>query len=526
MILNAVLTLLVSLVLISAVEALYRRSFEKIDVLPRTRVQAFAVQILVVAGFILLLWAMTGRVYLSASACAVFVLMLIGISMVKKRVLYEPLVLHDFALAGQALQYPGLYIAFVGYARFAALALFVLMVLAAFIHFEVPQLASLGAYAVVLGFAVATLLCTFFMSFRLRKQVGAYLGQPEKDIARYGFITSLCLYAVDLYTNPFREKIYMSAPPFVKTDSVAVKPHIILVQAESFVSPDRLIVGNVKDARSEDLMPYWSEFMASGHTGRFEVPAWGANTMRTEFGVLTGKTEDQLGMFRFNPLLGIQKNYCWSMAYFLQSQGYKTMALHPFKAGFFGRNKKYPRLGFDEFMDESYFQEAERRGPYVSDESLAEICFEQLTEETDPVFQFVITMETHGPWGKDRFRKNEGDRGWARPPYRFMGHDLGAYAYHLDGLDSLIGMFRERAQELDRPVVFGLYGDHQPALPLSMIKDGGIDNSTNYLIWANNDVPVFIPDNMLSYHEIGLRLLGISGLIKTDDPQVVGRAVQ
>ena len=71
---------------------------------------------------------------------------------------------------------------------------------------------------------------------------------------------------------------------------------VVLVQAESFFDPARL------DPGLGGLLPAYEGLRAAAALrGRLLVPAWGANTVRTEFAVLTGLSEAALGLDRFNP---------------------------------------------------------------------------------------------------------------------------------------------------------------------------------------------------------------------------------
>src|SRR5204863_52509 len=72
---------------------------------------------------------------------------------------------------------------------------------------------------------------------------------------------------------------------------------VIIVQCESFFDARRL-----SPLIQRDFLAGFDACRASaGLFGRFDVPAWGANTMRAEFAVLTGVPESELGYDRFNP---------------------------------------------------------------------------------------------------------------------------------------------------------------------------------------------------------------------------------
>ena len=81
--------------------------------------------------------------------------------------------------------------------------------------------------------------------------------------------------------------------------------------------------------------------------GRLAVPAWGANTMRAEFAVLTGVPESELGYDRFNPYYALARVPLESQVWRLRRAGYRTICLHPFDRRFFRRDLAMPALGFE-----------------------------------------------------------------------------------------------------------------------------------------------------------------------------------
>ena len=74
------------------------------------------------------------------------------------------------------------------------------------------------------------------------------------------------------------------------------------------------------------------------------------------------------------------------------------MCVHPYPASFYNRDKVFPLLGFDEFIDIHSFDGVAKTGPYIGDIALAEkVCAVLRDSSSQPIFIFVITMENHGP---------------------------------------------------------------------------------------------------------------------------------
>jgi phosphoglycerol transferase MdoB-like AlkP superfamily enzyme len=251
------------------------------------------------------------------------------------------------------------------------------------------------------------------------------------------------------------------------------------VQLESFFDARRL-----GPLMPPDLLPGFDRLCAGAvQAGRLAVPCWGANTVRSEFAVLTGIGQAALGLDRFNPYERFAqtpgRSPLRSLAWEMKGRGYRTICLHPFDKRFYARASVMPKLGFDEFRGLEAFTGAARSGPYVSDRAVGEAIAGILRAEGPAVFVFAMTMGNHGPWGEDG----------GHPP-------LPAWAGGLDGLPEAAGLrgFLAGLAESDAMLapmmeamppggVLAVYGDHQPSLPAAFAALGLADESTDYAIW-------------------------------------------
>jgi phosphoglycerol transferase MdoB-like AlkP superfamily enzyme len=174
----------------------------------------------------------------------------------------------------------------------------------------------------------------------------------------------------------------------------------------------------------------------------------------------------------------------------LKTRGYRTLCLHPYPASFFSRDRVFPELGFDEFLDLKSFENAERQGPYVADSEVTRRILAALTTPGRPLFVFAITMENHGP-------------------YHLEGRDeLEIYLRHLRNADRMIGEICGALKD----GVFCIYGDHVPGLPQVYAARGYDDSRTDYLIWSGADRTPRRADR--EAHELGVRLLEIASVKK------------
>ncbi|HWD58790.1 MAG TPA: LTA synthase family protein [Stellaceae bacterium] len=248
------------------------------------------------------------------------------------------------------------------------------------------------------------------------------------------------------------------AAPALRGERAAARP-IVLVQCESFFDARRALPGLPRD-----LLAGFDAACADGMHGRLTVPAWGANTTRAEFAVLTGLDEAQLGYDRFNPYHALARRPLASQVWRLRAAGYRTICLHPFDRRFFRRDLAMPALGFETFLGRETLGGG-RRPPYRSDPELAGDILRVLGEAGPRTFIFAITMGNHGPW----FSEDDG---------------LAAYLAGLRRSDEMIGLLVRGLGRRRDDTLFGFYGDHLPSLPRVFARLGFDDWRSDYAIWG------------------------------------------
>jgi hypothetical protein len=139
----------------------------------------------------------------------------------------------------------------------------------------------------------------------------------EHDLVRLGLFGFLWRYAAELrrevrVTTPFAE------PPLsLPADSLA---HLVVVQSESFFDPRTLWAG----IRTDVLETFDATCREALAHGPLRVPAWGANTIRTEFAFLFGLTPAQQGVHQFQPYRRLALQGLPQLVSWLKQAGYRT----------------------------------------------------------------------------------------------------------------------------------------------------------------------------------------------------------
>ena len=203
--------------------------------------------------------------------------------------------------------------------------------------------------------------------------------------------------------------------------------------------------------------------------------------MRPEFCFLTGLSPESLDIHRFNPYRRVARRPLRALPRVLREAGYNTTCLHPHPARFFRRDRAFPLMGFDRFLDDREFPGAKRCGPYISDEAVTDKLMQELEQSTAPTCFFVITMENHGPLHLENVAPGEIEDLYDEAPPAGC-EDLTIYLRHLRNADRQLGRLRKYLASRSRPTVLCFYGEHLPSMPKVYDVLGLPDGRTDYFI--------------------------------------------
>ncbi|VWD36237.1 putative capsular polysaccharide biosynthesis sulfatase membrane protein [Burkholderia contaminans] len=462
----------------------------------RRTARSSALHILSVTWIAVLVLAVTSRPIFAAFVALALVGLVVAISNAKYESLREPFVFTDLSLFSQLFSHPRLYLPFLSIGKVVAIVVGVMLVIGGFA--AEPAVARSSTWLLLL------LLVVLFLAVRMLAAGLPLSLDPCVDQARHGFFAVFVAYLM----NGLRSATFailqraMVASPF-GAGRPQRRTDVIVIQSESFFD-----IRRVCDAvDSSGFVQLDRARREAVHYGELTVPAWGANTMRTEFAVLAGIPSAALGYAQFYPYAFVRRA-CISLARWFARAGYATLAIHPYYADFFGRNRVFPLLGFEQFLDIGHFKDAARAGPYVADAAVAEAVISTLNAQGDrPRFVFAMTMENHGPLhleqvlpGESSSRHTLGeDASW---------RDLTAYLRHIENADAMIGRLLDHLRASDRETVVCFYGDHVPALPHVFQKLGVTPQRSDYFIWRNygTDTP---ERRNLAAEELGSVLLDV-----------------
>lgn len=448
----------------------------------------------------LLLFALSNKSLFASTLSSLVVLGIISVNNIKYEALEKPLMPSDFLLAGHLLNTPDLFVRYIDLASSLCILLGVAAA-ALVLKFEKQQLAPTRYSILMRGVLVAVTL-TFFTGIPSAESIVArtysnnslsyFKWDPRSSVNQSGFFYTFIRMSEGLdFSIPEQhgdpslvlKAAAASLPPRGKVKPAGELPDIFVVQNEAFY-----------DLRQHELQVAGGAYAAFDRTagqaavsGNLQVPTVGGNTAKTEFSFLSGVETSILPSACEYPYRTLVRQNIWSIAWYLKSLGYATVAIHPYHRTFWDRSIAYPLLGFDRFIDHTHFAKQLREGFFVSDKAVADKMVEVRKSVKGPIFIFAVTMENHGPWDKARVAKQKqitvtGD---LTPRDRT---EVGRYLHHVANAGEMAFSLTHRLEQDGRPAVVAFYGDHAPALALTTrvpFRDGGSLWNTPYFIWKN-----------------------------------------
>ncbi len=426
---------------------------------PRRKMSALLrgrqLHLLLVAAFFGLFLAFSGGAVVSGLLTVALVALFTVVSNAKQRFLGEPLVFSDLALVVALFRHPRFYFTALSTAQKALLTaaapLLVIALSTLYVRRIEPHIAGVAIFLLSLASLVALISV-------MRRRGDANAPDLEADLHRHGLIGTLLLYWLR-----WRETVDPNPIPPVSPAASAVNAPdlLIVVQCESFADPVEL-TGDIDLA-----LPGLAQAREQAwQWGNLTVSGFGAYTMRTEYGVLFGRSEQELGFRRYDPFLTAHGETSYALPARLRNFSYRCFFVHPHDMRFYGRDRLMPAAGFDTLIGESSFPPLPPGNRYVDDGALGRAIGALIDQCSEPTLVYAVTMENHGPWSKDELTGSPGG--------------LGAYMRHLHSSDAMLAGQIDHLRRAGRSALLVFFGDHRPSIP-GVLEPGGARH-TPYVI--------------------------------------------
>ena len=274
----------------------------------------------------------------------------------------------------------------------------------------------------------------------------------------------------------------------------AKSPNLIMIMNESF--SDLSVLGRFETDQA--YLPFFNSLKKNTIRGYADSSVYGGYTANSEFEFLTGCTK---AFLPGNPYLQYIKDYLPNVVSNIKTQdGYdKAVAIHPYNPSGYNRNRVYPLLHMDEFLDIDDFKNPLLVRKYISDASDYEML-ENLYENKkagSSLCLFNVTMQNHSSYDDTDYTFENPVKLTSMTLQPEAEQYLSLIKMSDDALKDLIAYF----EKVKDPVIIVLFGDHQPHLPdyfyqkvmgempdnLSQ-KDAMKRYQVPFMIWANYDI--------------------------------------
>lgn len=330
------------------------------------------------------------------------------------------------------------------------------------------------------------------------------------------------LHAPDGYSAKNTEEIALRSAETAKLENnTDIRPvNIITVMNEAWA--DLSYAGDLRT--NIDPMPYYHAMHENTIKGHTLVCITGGGTAKTEYEFLTGNSVKRFpGMV---PYVSYFTHDQYSLVTTLRDQGYRALAMHPYKASNWNRPSAYRLMHFEDFITQEDFDEdAERFRGFISDRANYQKIIELVENKEhsdDPLFVFDITMQNHGGYtnnsynGDVYFEDYSGEEGDSDAVNRYLSLSKET--------DNALMYLIEYFRGIEEPTLILMFGDHYPSLPDSVTENlSGVPldelsleeqqryYATPFFIWANYDIPEE-EDILTSTNFLGTLMLEQTGL--------------
>lgn len=325
----------------------------------------------------------------------------------------------------------------------------------------------------------------------------------KKGTYRNGYVLNFFLEIRDSFVVPpkgysaraveeLEDKYQEADSSYSKAD--VKKPTIIVVMNESFA--DLRLLGNLDT--NYPLTPFIDSLKENTTKGYALSSVFGAKTPNSEWEFGTGNSMAFLpeGSVVYQQYIDSKPN---SIVSTLKNQDYTCVAMHPYFATGWSRNKIYPTMGFDEmyFMDD--FDKNNIMREYITDEEMYNKIIDRFENKKakENLYIMGITMQNHGGYGDEYMN-------FPQTIYKYgvSYTDVNQYLQLVNESDKAVKKLIQYFEKVDEPVEIVFFGDHQPGLNnkfYEMMNGKGLSGlntqelqklyTVPFFIWTNYDTP-------------------------------------
>ena len=286
------------------------------------------------------------------------------------------------------------------------------------------------------------------------------------------------------------------------------KTNIIVVMNESFADINR-----VYNLGLESNIPYFDSLSNKENAikGTLYSSVYGGGTATAEWEVFTGNSAAYIPLNSVPLILYVNNNKQTIMSDAL-SQGYQTIAIHPYYQDGYNRLSSYPKLGFNKSIFIENMPDYERKDTfYASDKYTYNKLIKEYEnrDKSKNFFGYVLTMQNHLPYTTPNdFYMPDG--------YVENNEEFDEYLSLVRDSDDALKELIEYFEKQEEKTILLFFGDHHPNVGFEF-DEKNIENKwlatqeVPYLLWANFDIEEKQGED-ISFNLLSTLLYDYSGL--------------
>lgn len=226
--------------------------------------------------------------------------------------------------------------------------------------------------------------------------------------------------------------------------------NLLIIQVESL---ENFVIG--QEVEGQEITPYLNKLLKNSiYFNNFHEQTYKGTTSDAELISNTSILPVRSGstFFRFP-----NNHYPGSLPNLLKKRGYSTVAAHADKGSYWNWVNALSSIGYDKCFDITAFEEDEKIGMGLSDESFFKQLVDIIEKQGQPFLNFAVTLTNHGPFTLPEEHKE------LKLEQELEQSILGKYFHTVRYTDKHIGMFLEELDKrgiLDNTAVV-IYGDHE-----------------------------------------------------------------
>ena len=268
----------------------------------------------------------------------------------------------------------------------------------------------------------------------------------------------------DSLKNFDTKDMYQYSKDYSAIGKTKESPNIVFVLSEAYADLAYTFRDDTLNSHYNALNALKSESLVSGYMYCDEI---GGGTINAEFSALTGISTKATATGGY-----LYQNYAQqdiiSLPAILKSAGYYTVGINSATMTGYNRKNGWQMYNFDKTISkEDIAVQEQRRWVGMDDHVLYDLALKNIKDIDEPTFQYLVTIQNHGPYTNDKF-----------------GSDKGEYLAFQDYSTEQLTSFVDELKENKEPTILVYFGDHTPSL--DHINDAEeLAHHTPFLIWCN-----------------------------------------